>query len=172
MRTTWRFPGRVSPETLDTDGQGNRCRQSCAAVMDCMAAHPCRSDDTISLIVILGAFKVLQWEGTIGVSSLELARAIAKGKALGALLAISSCPASFAEARHAPMSNLRATYAKLVESCKTPAAPLVPPPAMLLPGHVALSVYMLQHTTWAHSEKRIYGFGRRSVPPMGSGRGP
>ncbi|OSD07275.1 hypothetical protein PYCCODRAFT_1430518 [Trametes coccinea BRFM310] len=94
------------------------------------------------------------WEGTITVLSLDLVRAVEKSAALNAFVKwandiLATCPGQLAQTLSEPLALLRQGLAALGDAYQTPIHPLVPRPALFLFCHVASSLYLLEHASWA-----------------------
>lgn len=63
---------------------------------------------------------------------------------------IQSCPDTLRKTLHQPLCSLHIALASLRGAYAAPIAPLVPRPALILFGHIASSLYLLEHTIWAN----------------------
>ncbi|KAK2465325.1 hypothetical protein APHAL10511_002679 [Amanita phalloides] len=96
------------------------------------------------------------WEGTLTVLALDVARAARNPTTVSAFVSwakeiMSSCPAELKVHLSLSLSLIRQAVEELVTSYQQPISPLVPRPALILLGHVACSVYLLEHAIWSHS---------------------
>ncbi|KAF8349432.1 hypothetical protein F5887DRAFT_1059662 [Amanita rubescens] len=96
------------------------------------------------------------WEGTTTVLALDIARATRDSNTVSAFVAwanetISTCPADLQQDLSLSLEIVRLALEELVTSYKHPIPPLVPRPALILLGHIACCLYLLEHAIWSYS---------------------
>ncbi len=64
---------------------------------------------------------------------------------------MSACPVDLQQDISLSLEIIRLALEELVTSYKHPIPPLVPRPALILLGHIACSVYLLEHAIWSYS---------------------
>ncbi|KAF8272240.1 acyl-CoA dehydrogenase/oxidase [Lactarius quietus] len=96
------------------------------------------------------------WEGTITVMALDVRRSAQNVGAVDAYMKwaralLSSVPETLRKDIKAPLSNLLAAIEELPSAYKNPAPDLVPRPAFYLLSQVTVSLYLLEHAIWSHT---------------------
>ena len=70
---------------------------------------------------------------------------------------MTSCPAALQAQINQPLSTLETAVVKLGSVLRPPVPTLMPRSALILTGHVASSLYLLEHAIWSHTTSELEG---------------
>ncbi|KAJ6590072.1 acyl-CoA dehydrogenase NM domain-like protein [Mycena vulgaris] len=133
--------------------KGFTAMKAVTAMEECMAALGAQGyiEETGFGRLIRDALVEKIWEGTVDVMALDLVRATKGGHALESFCQWAAKIISLSPIKSASLTLLQDVTNQLPSLFKKTTNPLLPRSLLVLLGHVASSVYLLEHAIWAQS---------------------